>query len=308
MDTIEDCFGADRALVFGAGCCGDVVSAVPTARLLERHGVAVLLGGVAWERVVVDPRPGPRSFDEIDGIERLNDAVALASGETRTHDGVEFAETHVARHYGEEVALIDVGGGAAGVARGIDDACERLDVDLVVGTDAGGDVLAAGDEPGIASPLTDALMLAALSSLETEACLGVFGYGSDGELTLPEVGDGIARAARRGGLLGAWGLTPRIVEELEGLLEVVTTEASRLPVHAARGEVGEVPIRGGDRTVELTPASTVTFYLDPEAVAGTSDLHRHVRGTESFDAAQAALNEAGYETELDVERRIADGE
>lgn len=63
MDTLEECFEADRALVFGAGCCGDVVSAVPTARLLEGHGVDVVLGGVAWERVVVDPRPGPRRFD-----------------------------------------------------------------------------------------------------------------------------------------------------------------------------------------------------------------------------------------------------
>ena len=60
METLEACFSADRALVFGAGCCGDVVSGIPTARLLELHGVDVILGGVAWERVVVDPRPGPR--------------------------------------------------------------------------------------------------------------------------------------------------------------------------------------------------------------------------------------------------------
>ena len=281
------------------------MSAVPTARLLERHGLEVTLGGVAWERVVVDPRPGPRTFDEIEGIERLNDAVALASDETRTHDGVEFAETHVAGYYDEAVALIDLSGGAAGVARGIDDACERLGVDLVVGTDAGGDVLAAGHEPGIESPLTDALMLAALSDLDTDACLGVYGYGSDGELTLEEVGAGISRAAARGGLLGAWGLTPRVVEELEGLLEVVTTEASRLPVRVARGEGGEATIREGARTVELTPARTVTFYLDPSAVAATSDLDEPVRGTERFEAAQAALNDAGYGTELDRERELA---
>lgn len=306
METLEECFEAERALVFGAGCCGDVVSAVPTARMLEAHGVEVLLGGVAWERAVVDPRPGPRSFEEIDGIERLNDAVALASEKTRTHDGVEFAETHVARHYGEDVALIDLAGGAAGVARGLDDACGRLDLDLVVGTDAGGDVLAAGHEPGIASPLTDALMLAALSELETEAALGVFGYGSDGELTLPELDDAVARAAARGGLLGAWGLTPRVVDELEGLLEVVTTEASRLPVGAALGDLGEVTIRDGDRTAELTPASTVTFYFDPATVAETSSLDEHVRGTESFEAAQAGLSDAGYVTELERERELAE--
>ena len=42
----------------------------------------------------------------------------------------------------------DIGGKARGVAAGLDDACDQLDIDLVVGTDAGEDVLAAGDESG----------------------------------------------------------------------------------------------------------------------------------------------------------------
>lgn len=161
METLEILFEKERALVVGVGGCGDVVSTIPTARLLERHGVDVILGGVAWERVVVDPQPGPRHFDDIEGIEQLNDTVALATGETQTQDGIEFAETQVARHYDEEVVILDLGGGVEGVTTGLDDACAQLDVDLVVGTDAGGDVLAAGDEPGIKSPLTDAFMLAA---------------------------------------------------------------------------------------------------------------------------------------------------
>ena len=304
MKTIEDAFDKSRALVFGVGGCGDIVSTIPTARFLEAHGVDVILGGVAWERVVVDPQPGPRHFNEIDNIERLNETVALATDETGTHDGIEFAETNVARHYDEEVVLIDIGGGARGVATGLNDACDQLDIDLVVGTDAGGDVLAAGDEPGIKSPLTDAVMLSTLTHVEVDACLGMYGYGSDGELTLDEVTDGIARAAQRDGLLGAWGLTPRIVEELEELLDVVTTEASRLPVDVARGKLGEAVIRDGARSVELTPASTVTFYLDPEAIAATSDLDEYVSDTESFEAAQEALSAAGYDTELDLERSL----
>lgn len=157
---------------------------------------------------MVDPQPGPRHFDDIESIEQLNDAVALATGETQTRDGIEFAETQVARHYDEQVVLLDLVGGTEGVTAGLDDACSRLDVDLIVGTDAGGDVLASGDKPGIKSPLTDAVMLSALSSVETDACLGVFGYGSDGELTLEELSGAFARTARREGFLGAWGLTP----------------------------------------------------------------------------------------------------
>lgn len=304
METLESLFDHDRALVMGVGGCGDIVSTIPTARLLELHGVEVLLGGVAWERVVVDPNAGPRHFDEIENISRLNDAVALANGETRTADGIEFAETNVARHYGDEVVLIDLAGGAEGVTEGLEDACHELAIDVIVGTDAGGDVLAKGDEAGIKSPLTDAIMLRALASAELPTVLGVYGYGSDGELTLSEIDAGIARAAQRDGLLGAWGLTPRTVRELESLVEVVTTEASRLPLEAARGQLGETAIRDGARSVKLTPGSTVTYYLDPQTVAASSALHDAVRGTRSFEAAHEALTEDGFDTELTLERKL----
>ncbi|WP_049972590.1 DUF1152 domain-containing protein [Haladaptatus cibarius] len=305
METLEEVVEHKKALVFGVGGCGDVVSTIPTARFLEAHGVDVILGGVAWERVVVDPRPGPRHFEEIEGIEPLNDTVALATGETRTVDGIEFAETHVACHHEEDVVLIDIDGGACGVAAGLDDACDILGIDLVVGTDAGGDVLAAGDEPGIKSPLTDAVMLSALTQLDTNSCLGVYGYGSDGELTHEEIAAGITRASKRNGLLGSWGLTPRIIDEMNELLEMVTTEASRLPVEVAQGKLKETMIRDGDRSVKLTPASTVTFYLDPTVVSATSDLSDCVSDTESFESAQNALVQAGYKTELSYEQQFA---
>jgi hypothetical protein len=100
------------------------------------------------------------------------------------------------------------------------------------------------------------------------------------------------------------GADPRIVDELTDLLEIVTTEASRLPVEVARGKLGEAVIRDGARSVELTPVSTVTFYLDPDGVGATSDLDEYVTDTGSFEAAQDALAHAGYETELNLERRL----
>lgn len=302
METLETLFDHDRALVFGVGGSGDVVGSIPTARFLENHGLDVLLGGVTWEPVPTDSVPGPRSFDEISGLERVSEALGLATGDTVTEDGMEFTETCVARYYDELVALIDLHTGAAGMARGIDTACEKLDVDLVVGVDVGGDVLAVGDEPGLRSPVTDGLGLAALDEIETESCLGVFGYGSDGELTIAELEAAIARAAERNGLLGAWGLTPRVRDELESVLEVVNTEASRLPVEAARGELGERTIRRGEVTLDVRAPSVVTFYFDPAKVAATSELDDLVRGTESLDEATENLTAAGYVTEFDRER------
>lgn len=303
MDSLEDLFTYESALVFGVGGSGDIVGSISTARLLEQHGIEVLLGGIAWEPVPKDDHPGPRSFEEIDNVEMVSETVGLVSGNTRTQDGLEFTETTVARYFDEKIALIDITNGLGAVTAGIDAACERLDIDLVVGVDAGGDVLARGDEPGIRSPVTDGIGLVALEQLQTTACLGVFGYGSDGELTLEELEAGIARAAEQDGLLGAWGLTRRTRKELEELLDHVDTEASRIPVEAARGDFGRREIRGGEVSLRVTPTSTVTFYFTPSAVAATSLIARSVRGTENLDDAISALQDSGLQTEFKTEQR-----
>ncbi|MHB9286491.1 DUF1152 domain-containing protein [Halobacteriales archaeon Cl-PHB] len=306
METLEAAFDVDRALVYGVGGGGDVVSTIPTARLLERHGVEVLLGGIPWERAVVDPTPGPRPLPDIEAVDQVSEAVGLAGPTTRTPDGVRFAETEVAAHFDEPVALVDISDGVRGTIAGLSTACAELDVDLVVGVDAGGDALARGSEPGLRSPIADAVAVAALAELDVPAMLGVSGWGSDGELTGEELDAALDAVAARDGLLGAWGLTPAVADELEAVLEVVETEASRLPVEASRGGIGERSIRSGQRSLTLTAASTVTFYLDPAAVAAASDLASLVRDSESVEAAHEALQAAGYATEIGYERSVGE--
>jgi hypothetical protein len=300
--TLEGALDADRALVYGIGGGGDVVGAIPTARLLEDHGVETILGGVPWERPVVDPTPGPYPLDRIEGIERVSETVGLATGDSGTADGVILAETRVAAHVDETVALVDISAGPATVAEGLQTAREALDLDLVVGVDAGGDALARGGEPGIRSPIADAIAVAALDLADVPSMIGVYGWGSDGELTPDELDSALAEVASRDGLLGAWGLTPRVCRELDELFEIVPTEASRLPVDAARGGLGDREIRDGTRSLRLTAASTVTFYCGTEAVAAVSDPARRVRETSDLEAAHDALREAGYVTELAIER------
>ncbi|MDY6764531.1 MAG: DUF1152 domain-containing protein, partial [Halobacteria archaeon] len=130
----------------------------------------------------------------------------------------------------------------------------------------------------------------------------VFGYGSDGELTLEELEDGIQRAAERDGLLGAWGITQETRKEMEEVLKRVDTEASRLPVEAARGEYGERRIRDGSVSVRLTPPSIVTFYFDPSSVVATSEITSYVYGSESTEEIRESLKEAGIRNEFDLEK------
>ncbi|MGH2981806.1 MAG: DUF1152 domain-containing protein [Solirubrobacterales bacterium] len=297
--------------MLGIGGGGDVVGALAAARLCQSFGTEFRLGGVAWERFPVDPYPGPRSIDQIRGGRRLGPAAVLADENTTTPDGVAFSESRMAAFICTDTVLLDISGGPAAVADAIAGAAETLDCDLCLLLDVGGDVLAHGDEPGLASPLCDAIMLAAGARLAERmpTVAAVYGAGCDGELTPSEVLDRIAELGRAGALLGAWGLTPAVAEQIEAAARTVPTEASLMAVRCARGETGTVLIRSGKRRVELTPLGGLTFFFDPAlAVQHAAPLARSVADAPSLDAAQAVLAAAGVRTELDLERERARGE
>lgn len=300
--------GAKRPLVIGMGGGGDVVGALATAESLRLYdGARPVLGGLAWERRPIDPVPGPRRIGEIEGAEQLAPAVLLAGPGTRVRGrDVFFAESRMAGFLSEPTILIDVTAGPATIAESLVDAASGLGCDLIVFIDVGGDVLARGDEPGLRSPLCDAVMLAAAAHLGRAGrpvLAGLFGIGCDAELTPTEVLARIAEVAAAGGLVGARGLTEPVAARLEHAIAVVPTEASAQAVRAFRGASGRVPIRGGARTVELSSVASLTFYLDVEpTIHAVGRLAAAVDGATSLEEANAALNEIGVSTELDLER------
>jgi hypothetical protein len=308
MRSLEELIrSARRALVLGIGGGGDVVGALAVGRLCEALGTGFELGGVTWERFVNDPHPGPRTIAEIRGGRPLGDAALLADEATTTPEGVAFCESRMAAHLGRATVLVDVNGGPGAAARGIGDAAAALGCDLAVYVDVGGDVLARGDEPGLASPLCDAVMLAAARlAADRVAPLGaVFGPGCDGELTAGEVLERIRDLAIAGAWVGTWGLTPAVAAELEAAGRVVPTEASLQAVRCARGEVGEVEIRGGRTRVHLGPLGALTFFFDLPAAHERAPLARAVSGARDLESARDALAALGIRTELDYERRRA---
>jgi len=292
--------------VLGIGGGGDVLGALATARLCEQFGVEFVLGGVAWERLPIDPHPGPRPAEQIVDARPLAGSVVRAGPSTRTTDGGTFAEAHMARLLGSETLLVDILGGSEAIASGIAESAEALGVDLVIGLDVGGDVLGDGSEPGLASPLCDAVMLAALARLQArgiDVLAGVFGACCDGELTIEEFLDRLAALTAAGGLRGVWPMTPEVTDELGKAVEEIPTEASAQAIRCARGEVGSTTIRRGRRTVELSPIGALTFYFDPQRAVDTiAVLAKAVMDADDLESANEALHERGVRTELDFER------
>ena len=291
--------------MLGIGGGGDVVGALATAEVCRAQGARPLLGGVTWERRPIDPAPGPRAEAEIEGARPLAPGVLAATGSTRVREsGVVFAEARMAALLGEETVLVDATLGPAAIAAGIAAAAAELDADLVVFLDVGGDALAHGDEPGLASPLCDALMLAAAARLEGPPVLGaIFGVGCDGELTVAEVLDRLAEVAAAGGFAGARGLTPPVTARLAEAVEAIPTEASAQALRCFRGETGRATIRQGRRTVELSPVGALTFYFDvAAAVRSAARLAAAVAGARDLEHANELLHALGVRTELDYER------
>ncbi len=303
--------GCRRPLVIGMGGGGDVVGALATAEHARLYdGADPVLGGLTWERRPFDPVPGPRAVSEITGAEEMAPGVLLAAPETRLRDrDVVFAESRMAEFLGQPTVLIDINAGPAEIAAGLAEAIAELKSDLLVLVDVGGDVIAHGDEPGLRSPLADAVMLAVGGRLSTSGqpvLLGIFGVGCDAELTPEEVLARLATVAEAGGLCGARGLTGPVAERMEASMELVSTEASAQAVRAFRGALGTSTIRGGTRTLELSPIAAMTFYLDVDiTINAAGRLAQAVSEAGSLEEANDALNALGVGTELDYERDAA---
>ncbi|MBS3815438.1 MAG: DUF1152 domain-containing protein, partial [Hadesarchaea archaeon] len=176
-------------------------------------------------------------------------------------------------------------------------------IDLFIGIDVGGDVLARGDEEGLHSMLADSMVLAAMTQLNTPNILGVLGFGADGELELDKLLENTAEIASKGGYLGARGLTQEDLSALEDVIGKTKTESTALAVRAARGEMGEIEIRGGFRSVYLNPISSVTFHFNPKVVLEEiSMIGKELIPTKSLDEAQEILVENEVPSELTFER------
>jgi hypothetical protein len=226
---------------------------------------------------------------------------------------------------GEETVLVDATRGPADIADGLAEAAAELSADLIVFVDVGGDALAHGDEPGLVSPLCDAVMLAAAAHLAKRSVCptgderhsavaaggpapipvlgGIFGVGCDGELTVAEVLERLAEVAAADGLAGARGLTEGVAERLEHAIAAIPTEASAQALRCFRGELGKATIRRGRRTVELSPLGALTFYFDiAKAIWSAARLAATVIDARDLDHANELLHGLGVRSELDYER------
>lgn len=289
-------------LFVAAGGGGDALGVLLARQILEPEvdDGDVLVTTCAWERLRIDPVPGPRSRGDFVGL-RLVDGVRAEM--STTADTLPPGRSVLPRLAGDVEArlfLHDLSDGAVGLARQLQHLARALGVDSLTVVDVGGDVVARGDEPGLLSPLADSLTLAAAFLSALPVRLAVVGPGVDGELAAEQV-IAILRAlgARHAGTLGS-----ADVNRVSDSLSWHPTEATTLAAAAASGLRGAVEMRRGQTPVPVTELSATVWFLD---VVERHDfpLAEALIDTRSLGSAETIIRGMTTVDELDYERRRA---
>jgi hypothetical protein len=273
---------AKRALIIGIGGGGDVIQTIPVANLLRQAGVKeIIVGGVgcSWwtpAGAAVSAESGiciygPTVYE----VEELSPAVRWAPGivgvsRKSSFKGRQPAEAVLADLLPGTPFVASLMGGAVGLRNGLRQVIAERQIDLVVAVDIGSDSFHDGQEASKAhTSLVDFISLAALAELDVPLVYGLAGYGADGEMQLEELDERVGRVMRAGGYLGASGITPQDVRQMEAACALYPDPVEPVSVRAAQGMLGlrNVNTNGPWGTViRVTPLAAVMLHFDPRVI------------------------------------------
>lgn len=295
-----------RTLFVAAGGGGDAVAALLVSRMLAPdEDEPALVSSCAWERLRIDPVPGPRSRRDFRDLALVAGVAAEVTAGSDTIPPGRSLLPRLASEAGARVFLHDFEGGALGLAQQFDQLITGLGVDRLAVVDVGGDIVARGHEPSLLSPLADSLTLAACFHLNIPTTLAVVGPGVDGELSASYVREMLQLiGARRAG-----SVTAEDLGAIRSLLTWHPTEATTIVAAAALGIRGAVDMRRGLRPVSIDASSTDVWTVthpDPETFPIAQALTATTSLADSADVVRrVAINELDYERERAVRRSIA---
>ncbi|MEU6824801.1 DUF1152 domain-containing protein [Streptomyces atriruber] len=285
-------------LIVAAGGGGDAVAAaVLDAALYRGSGEPAVILTYAWDRLLIDPVPGPRGPDNFTGLTPLTQTVWTVPASAEPIAPAGSTLPRLASELPHTFALIDPRHGAAGIKRQLNALISHLNPDSIDLLDVGGDILARGDEPTLRSPLADALTLAACSQVAAAVRLLIAGPGLDGEIPAEDL------TARMGQAVLT--LTVDHIEPISAVLEWHPSEATGMLAAAARGARGLCEVRDAGLPVPLTDQSPLIHEADLHQALRRNELARALLATETLGQAEQHSREICGYSEIDYERNKA---
>ncbi|MFJ6702470.1 MULTISPECIES: DUF1152 domain-containing protein [unclassified Streptomyces] len=284
-------------LIVAAGGGGDAVAAAMLHAALYGDADQAVILTYAWDRLLIDPLPGPRGAEDFTGLEPLSPAVPKVPAEARPIPPAGSTLPRLAAELPHTLALIDPNNGAKGITHQLENLITHLQPTSIDLLDVGGDVLARGDEPTLKSPLADALTLAACAQVNAPVRLLVAGPGLDGELPYEDLR----------GILGPLihTFTAQDAERIGPVLEWHPSEATGMLAATARGVRGTCEIRDAGLPVPLTDQSPTVHEVDFDEALGRNELARALMATTTLAEAETLSREICGFSEIDYERNKA---
>lgn len=284
-------------LIMAAGGGGDAVAAALLDAVLHGGQDRAVIFTYAWDRLIIDPVPGPRGPDDFTGLQQLTPHVSTVPDHAHPIAPAGSTLPRLAAELPHTFALIDPRYGAEGMARQLEELIAELSPGTIDVLDVGGDILARGDEPTLKSPLGDALTLAACAQVDVDIRLLIAGPGLDGEIPVEDL------QSRLGPLIHT--LTAEQVEPISAVLEWHPSEATAMLTATARGVRGLCEIRDAGLPVALTDNSPTVHEADLEEALQRNELARRLLPTTSLEEAERHSREICGYSEIDHERNKA---
>ncbi|MET9953700.1 DUF1152 domain-containing protein [Streptomyces sp. NPDC006339] len=286
-----------KRLLLAAGGGGDAITATVIHAALHSPGTPALVLTYAWERLVVDPVPGPRRTTDFTGIERAAPELALLTEKSAPIAPAGSLLPRLSGALRPRLGLLDPYDGTIGLARQIRAAAHWCRADRIDLVDVGGDIVARGDEPTLRSPLGDALAVAACAATGIPTTVYVAGPGLDNEVPLPDL------LPRLGA--PAFTLDPVHTDGVTGVFDWHPSEASALLVAAARGVRGVCGTRDAPRPLLLDGTAAGVHRLTLERVLELNPLARALADCADLDTAEDVSRTICGFSEIERERHRA---
>ncbi|MFD5700629.1 DUF1152 domain-containing protein [Streptomyces lasiicapitis] len=289
-----------KRLIIAAGGGGDAVAAAMLhAALYAEDETPALILTYSWDRLIVDPVPGPRSPADFDGLRQLTPHVWAVPGTATLKPPHAATLPRLAAELPHTFALIDPYAGAAGITRQLDELTAHFTPKSIDLLDVGGDILAHGDEPTLRSPLADALTLAACTHAKAAAHIRLLiaGPGLDGELPADTL------RPRLGPQLTAF--MPEHTQAITSVLNWHPSEATALLAATALGARGLCEVRDAGLSVPLTDEGPTVHQIDLATAFSANGLAQAIADTTTLDEAEERCRTVCGASEIDYERAKA---
>jgi hypothetical protein len=289
-------------ILVAAGGGGDAITAAALPTPLELEQPVVIMT-YSWDRLMIDPVPGPRSAEDFTGLRQLAANLWEVLSQTRPNPPAGSSLPRLAKHLPGHLLLLDPAAGAVGMAAQITAAATEFDADSLTVIDVGGDALTTGQDPGLRSPLADQLAIAACLRSGLPGQLVIAAPGVDGEIDPATLRHRLKDLrSRRLPTLTATDFDP-----VRRVFEWHPSEASGLLLAAADGHRGYVQVRDAGDQVALTDDTASLHGLDLD------ELRPNVPATSLVDTASlgdaeeiieriTGISELRYETQKAARR------